>query len=116
MAVAQLSRLDADRQMILRGWKRASGIRREGAGRIHRLVEIQDHFAVLWQIRIQKSTGRVSFLSRRLVPENEKEDVAFGDRVEAALLPFEGELHVAGLSSWSTSPRMLGTAIVFGGV
>lgn len=79
MAVAQLSRFDADGQMILRGWKRAGRIRREGTGRIYRLVEIQDHFAVLRQIRGQKSPGRISFLTPGQVLENEEEAIAFAD-------------------------------------
>ena len=82
MAVAQLSRFDADCQMILCRWKRAGGIRREGAGRIHCSVEIQHHFVILRQIRVQKSTGRISFPTRGQVFKDEEEDIAFAYGIE----------------------------------
>ena len=47
MVVAQLSRFNAHRQVVPRRGKRARCIRRKGARRVHRLVEIQKDFAIL---------------------------------------------------------------------
>ena len=58
LAVRHLAGLDAHGHPVLGRGQRAGGVRREGAGRVVGLVEVQDDLAGLRQVRVEEAPGR----------------------------------------------------------
>src|SRR6266849_9117266 len=63
MLVIQFSRINGHWQIVLPGRQRARGKRGECAGRVVRLIEIENHLPVFWQVGVEKTPGRVSLFS-----------------------------------------------------
>ena len=92
-----LAGLDRDRQLVLRRRQRAGGVWRESAWRIVSLVEVQHHFAVFSQLRVEESAAAIGLLASGQVPKNEGQFVRrFLDRRQAQLLAVYLKLHVSG--------------------
>src|SRR5579859_4642128 len=82
-------------QLVLLGRQRTSGIRRDRARWILRLVEIELDLPAARQFRIQKAARSVGFLAGSLVPKDKEELLVFDYRFKPQLMAFQREHHVA---------------------
>src|SRR5579863_3912553 len=85
------ARRDRNRQMILAGRNRASGVRTECAIRIVGFVEIQDHLTVFRRFRVDVTASAICFFPGSLVAEHHEKLVTSHERLQSQRLPFELE-------------------------
>src|SRR6185503_334322 len=86
VVVFQLASFDGCRQMVLSRRQRAGGIGCKCAGRIMRLVEIENDFSIFGEVSVKESSGRVGLFPAGQILEQEEQPVAFEQRFQSELL------------------------------
>ncbi len=96
MPVIQLPGLNPNRQPILLRRQRARRIRRKRTRRVLGLVEVHHHLAVLREIGVEESSGRIGLFPASEIAKDKEEMVVFYYRVQALRLAIECEERIPG--------------------